>query len=413
MRFSDNVIQFKIGNIDAIGNLNNGSIIGLDESGKALCNLLSSNNLSENELRLSDKELYDGLYEGQFFEDSNYNDKLSSAYLHVTQKCNLNCIGCYSLDGMRNNLQDPSLDNIKKSISELKKNGVSMLVISGGEPFLRNDLPEIISHAKEIEQIQHVQIITNGTITNKDALSKIAGIIDGIAISFDGYNKENPTFIRDEGIFDRLVSSVNLIKSYNINVSILPTIHSKNYDKLEEYVKLAKELKTEISFSLLTCEPDNIHFKDYIPSDEQLISIGETITHLSAENNISVQDMPVSDSIDIRKSCEAGSKIVSIGADGTVYPCHMLHNRELEMGNIFNQKLNDIMNDNLALHFKNLNVNEFETCKECRHKYLCGGGCRARSYYKHKSLNNTDYYCSMTSQFFDIVTKTLESIYIN
>ena len=60
-------------------------------------------------------------------------------------------------------------------------------------------------------------------------LEKIANHVDSIAVSIDGYSKEHPTFIRDEGIFETVIKGVETIRDIGIKVSILPTIHEKMF----------------------------------------------------------------------------------------------------------------------------------------------------------------------------------------
>lgn len=187
-------------------------------------------------------------------------------------------------------------------------------------------------------------------------------------------------------------------------------MHSKNYCNLQDYVKLSHQLEVGISFSLLTCSPYDKVFKDYIPTEEQLEYLGKELTILGQEG-VSVNDMPINSSIDVRKSCEVGTKIVSVGADGSVYPCHMLHDEMLIMGNIFTQPLKDIMQSKIAKELQQLHVDQFEVCNDCEHRYLCGGGCRTRSYYLNQNFTSHDYYCGMTKRFFEDISTMLNEQY--
>jgi len=188
------------------------------------------------------------------------------------------------------------------------------------------------------------------------------------------------------------------------------TIHSKNCCNLQDYVELSRKLEVGISFSLLTCSPYDEVFKDYIPTSKQLDLLGKELTVLGQEG-VSVNDMPINSSIDVRRSCEVGTKIISIGADGSVYPCHMLHDEKLIMGNAFKQPLSEIKQSKIAKELQQLHVDQFEICSECEHRYLCGGGCRARSYYKNQNFISHDYYCAMTKVFFEDVSTMLNQQY--
>ncbi len=414
MVFSKNTKLFNIEGIPTIGNFDNGSMIGLTADGATFCQQVLEQGIEESQVLEQNRQLYEALKAGGFLvasEEQQPAQQLMSAYVHLTQRCNLHCIGCYSLDCQRNRLSDPDLQNVKRTMDQLAKNGCKMVVLSGGEPFLREDLGEIVRYAREVAGISMIQIISNGTRITPEALEQVKPYISGIAVSIDGYSHEQPTFIRDKGIFDSVIDAVVLCRDMGIQTSLLPTVHSKNYDRMKDYVKLSKELQVEISFSLLTCSPMDQVLSPWLPTEEQLRTIAVELLEIGADGNVSVNDMPIGDGLDARKSCEAGCKIVSVAADGTVYPCHMLHDPELSMGNVFETDLAEIMDGPLAQHCRSLHVDQFEGCKDCKHRYLCGGGCRARSYYVHKNLVSRDFYCPMTQTYFDWISRNLSNMY--
>ncbi len=413
MKFSENAVLFDIEGVPVIGNFDNGSIIGLTSEGLEFCRKVRSDGVSEDEISVSQKELFDALKAAHFFEDgqSAKEEHTMSAYLHLTQRCNLHCIGCYSLDCQRNRLADPSLEEVKRALDQLSENGCKLVVLSGGEPFLRKDLGEIVRYAKGKAGIAGIQIITNGTKVTSEMLKAVKPYVNGIAVSIDGYDEEHPTFIRDNGIFNSVVGAVELCRNSGIQTSILPTIHAKNYDRIPDYVTLSKKLGVQINFSLLTCSPMDEVLGRWLPDAEQLRTIAKEILEVGIDGTVAVNDMPIGGGIDARKSCEIGNKIVSVGADGTVYPCHMLHDPDLAMGNIFKTDLAEILNSETAKHCRSLHVDQFDTCKDCKHRYLCGGGCRARSYYVHKNLTSHDFYCPMTETYFDWISRNIHYMY--
>ena len=67
--------------------------------------------------------------------------------LEITDRCNLNCRYCFA-DNHQGS--DPSLDTVKSWIRDLVVPGKTLLQLSGGEPTVREDLPEIITYAKEV-----------------------------------------------------------------------------------------------------------------------------------------------------------------------------------------------------------------------------------------------------------------------
>lgn len=410
MFFNEETILFDINGIPVIGNFESGSLIGLTKNGKLFCENILKNGIEAPDVKAENYELFTALCDAGFFMEQSKARSLS-VYLHITQRCNLHCVGCYSLDNDRNCIKDPSEDHVKRALFQLAQNGCELLVVSGGEPFFRKDLPSILKYAKTEAKIPSIQVITNGTFVTAEMLREVKPYVDGIAVSLDGYSKKNPTFIRDEGIFAKVIATVKLSKKAGIQTTILPTVHTQNYSFMKEYVKLSKKLHVGISYSLLTCSPKDDVLKEWLPSSEQLSAIAQQLIEIGLNGAVAINDMPIGDGLDTRKSCEVGCKIVSIGADGTVYPCHMLHDRRLAMGNIFEEDLSNILLCDIAIACSNLHVDNFNVCNKCKHKYICGGGCRARSFYVYGNLTSHDFYCPMTKTYFDWISDRLEQRY--
>lgn len=399
--------------IKIIRNLDNNSFIALTEEGDELLNNIKSNfYINYNLLSQNLKQLIDTCKLMNIIFDNDcpnpiYNKHIikRSAYLHITNKCNLHCIGCYSLDNKRNNSEDLSLKNIKKIITILKENNINKLMISGGEPFSREDLNEILKFAKHNVAIEKVIMATNGTMINDTILNQIKPYIDMILVSIYGFNEKFDSFIRDKGIFPTVINSIKLIKSNKIPVSILPTLHSKNIQYIDKYMSLSKKLNVPIQFSILTCDCNNKELVNYLPKVKQLKAL------LTDNIKSDIMKSPMDDlHLTFGKYCGAGNLMISIDSNGDVYPCHMLHRQEMLMGNILYDDFNKILNSDIGKLFESLDVNNFNDCNDCKYKYFCRGGCRARAYYINHNIHDNDPLCEFYKEHFDIFSKMLQQL---
>lgn len=399
IKFNKDVKLFNLNNIKCFANFQNGSFIGIDEKGECLINYIKSNNSLPNNLDEEDINMLNALDEAGYFQKNN--PSLKSCYLHVTNRCNLNCTGCYSFDLTRNTIDDLSLNELKKIMDQLKQEGIEYLTISGGEPLIRNDIVDIVKYAKETCKFKNINLITNGTVKNKDILIGIKEYINDIAVSIDGYDYDNPTFIRDTGIFPKVIETIKIIKEIGLNVAILPTLHRKNIDNMEKYLDLANKLKVKISFSIMTCSKC---LNEFIPTEDQLIRLSRFIDGTSDYFNInkqSIQDY----NIIARKNCGAGTSNISIAANGDIYPCHMLHDSRVKLGNIRENSLENVLKNKKIIP----DVDKIEKCNECKYKYICGGCCRARAFLVNENLNTADPYCAMYNNFYKQFIKELEN----
>ena len=161
-----------------VGCLDTGYAIGLTERGAAVCSRMLEEDVPEDDVTAVDPALLEHLARGGFFQRVVAEPRVLSAYLHVTQRCNLACAGCYSLDEHRNRLADAPLADMKCAVEGLAAAGLSQLIISGGEPFLREDLPDIVEHAKRACGIASVTVLSNGTRMTEESLERLAPNVD-------------------------------------------------------------------------------------------------------------------------------------------------------------------------------------------------------------------------------------------
>ena len=112
--------------------------------------------------------------------------------LFVTSKCNLRCLHCFNWKSL-NKKDDLALEEIKKLSLQLED--LDSLLISGGEPFLRDDLPKIVEFFYKNNKLNTLTIPTNGFLTEKihSQIQKILKIAEGKTVwlnfSLDGTEK--------------------------------------------------------------------------------------------------------------------------------------------------------------------------------------------------------------------------------
>jgi len=361
-----------------------------------------------------DPRLGDALARGAFLEKENGSASAVSqpvmAYVHVTQRCNLACYGCYSDDERRNHLRDAPRSYFAAAFQKLASIETREIIVSGGEPFLRDDLGLICKDARNAG-IGHITIISNGTLITEHVLDAIAPYVDCVSVSFDGPSADAPACIRGEQRFNELVSAVKLISQADIKAHIIPTIHGGNIDDIPAYLDLAESLGATLNFSVLSCcgnsEPSatNVAF-----NDNSLEYLGKKVFMTGSETSAAMFDTPLSVNLSIREACGAGAHNLSVGADGTVYPCHMLHYDELAMGNIFTDDIVDIMQSPISKQLEAITVESIAECLGCECGWFCGGGCRARAYSATKSLRSMDPFCPMTKTFYRHLGESLSEM---
>lgn len=404
MKLYDQCVLFDFFGIPMVGNESNGALIGLTPAGRDVCSRMKSADVDEAEVSAVDEMLLSCLKEGGFASPPGSAYRLQSAYLHVTQRCNLQCEGCYSFDSSRNKLSDAPLEDIKHAVRELARGGVSNLIISGGEPLLRDDLPEILAYAKEECSIRSIDVLTNGTLVTEKRILPLRGFASRVSVSFDGWSADSRAYIRGAQRYSVLAAAIKTIKDCGIPAHVIATIHSKNVDEMSNYVEMADDLGATINFSILSCPNGRTGL---IPQDADLEKLAVNLIDLSRSHSVSISDSPLSATLRTKKNCGAGTTTISVAADGTAYPCQLLHFDDFKMGSLFRDAIEDVSESDTASCFRALELNEFESCQLCSSKHFCAGGCRARSYFSENTLKARDPYCALMKTFYNRIGESM------
>lgn len=396
MRLASHIVRFDMSGIPVVGNTVSGALVGLTPEGAGLCDVMMEREVAWDEVPVECEELVSHLVSHGFTEEAGAGEcsLLASAYLHMSNTCNLSCVGCYSADCNRNRAVDPSLDDLCHAVDVLANLGVTRLVISGGEPFLRKDLLDITRYARD-RCMANITVLTNGTHCSDEVLAKLAGSVDVVSVSFDGASKESPSYIRGGQLFEVLVDAVKRIQEAGIHAHMLPTLHARNIQDVPAYVELSQQLGCTVGFSLLSGARADLG--DLMLGDSCLAGLANIMIEVANKGDAASIDDAFNPmrALSVRTCCGAGKNSVSVASDGTVYPCHMLHRPEFALGNAFTDDASEIAS-NLS-QFTLPSVEEIEGCSSCENRYFCGGGCRARAHDEHGCMTKRDPYCAYYS----------------
>lgn len=398
LAFGPFVELFNVDGISMIGNLDTGAVAGLTPEAARACQQVMDGQVDGAKLAEVDERLFTFLQGGGFFDAQPRNDHPQSAYVHVTQRCNLDCVGCYSASSLRNQAEDPSLDKLARAFHQLAQSGVCKVNISGGEPFLRHDLCDIARIAHGDCGIAKVNIVTNGTITGRFDLRDLAPWVESVTVSIDGPSAQAPAYIRREQRFDMLMDTVAQLKEAGIVARILPTLHARNIEDVPSYIRLAKRLGVGLSFSLLSCPPECGEMASLVPTESDLERLAEL---QAADFSFGEFSGPFGIALQAKQACGAGLRQLSVDVDGGVYPCHMLQSSQFLMGNLFIEDLSAILartRNDVACWL--LPVEKVDSCNACEYSLVCGGGCRARAINSGAGPAGMDPYCALSKGFY-------------
>jgi len=146
---------------------------------------------------------------------------------NMTRRCNLNCIHCYSSSQNIRYSNEMTTDEGKKLISDLASFGSPVLLFSGGEPMIREDLPELAEFA--VDQGMRVVLSTNGTLLTRELASTFKKIgVAYVGVSVDGMEKTHDNFRGVKGAFDMTLRGIRICRDEGIKVGMRVTMNRKN-----------------------------------------------------------------------------------------------------------------------------------------------------------------------------------------
>lgn len=195
-----------------------------------------------------------------------FKNRVSPVYLvfFITNICNAKCRHC-----LLGNTVPTTSKKEELSIDEIEKIARSMddlmfLLPTGGQPFLRKDIAEIVKIFYRETNVRNVGIPTNGTMTEqtinfvKDVLTSCPEIDLGIDVSLDGIGEVHDDIRGVKGLFEKAVTTYKELRKLeriypNFNVNIETTVSSYNDSYLNEmYDYFTRELGANTIFTLLT-----------------------------------------------------------------------------------------------------------------------------------------------------------------
>lgn len=170
------------------------------------------------------------------------------AVLNITDNCCFKCTMCGQWK--RPKPSELSTEKWKDILKQLKERGIQEVVFSGGEPFLRKDLIDIISYAKSLQL--SAGIITNGFLLDRPLFDKLINIgIKSISISIDGNENKFDKTRGIRGAYKKVINSCEILSEFiqkNLLNGYLSFILMKN--SVNNYVSALK-MSTNLGIPLV------------------------------------------------------------------------------------------------------------------------------------------------------------------
>ncbi|HAR64149.1 MAG TPA: hypothetical protein DCS13_11850 [Candidatus Margulisbacteria bacterium] len=255
----------------------------------------------------------------------------------ITNRCNYSCVYC--MPNSQNVIRENKISTteIKKIADNLKSLEFTHLKITGGEPFIRPDIYEVLSYFSSCGFI--IDISTNASLITPKTIEFLKTInIQMIHVSIDGPDRTSHENVRGPDSFEPTINGLKLLTKTNIYIRVGCLIYKGNQDKLTEIAEFCSQLGVkEIAYSLL--EPIGKLKGDLsIIADIPLPELGKNIAALQKtfHNTIVISSNFAKPVAHQQKTCPGGRRLLYIDALGTLSPCTWINEQTKAFNCAFN-----------------------------------------------------------------------------
>lgn len=298
--------------------------------------------------------------------------------LAITYRCNNDCSHCYN--ARSRDYPELTTKNWQHILDLLWEIGIPHIVFTGGEPTLRDDLPELIAHAEHNGQITGIN--TNGRRLSDrgyvDTLVKSG--LDHVQITLESHNPDiHDSMVNTRGAWKQTVAGIRNVLETSLYVMTNTTMLTNNSPSLKQTLEfLARNGVPTVGLNALIYSGRGLSVNSGIAECElpPLLNIAQEIT--SEHNQRLIWYTPTQycnfDPMQLElgvKGCTAAMYNMCIEPNGDVIPCQSYY---VSLGNILTMPWTSIWNHEVSINLRERKEIP-NKCSVCSLVTECGGGC--------------------------------------
>jgi len=330
---------------------------------------------------------------------------LKTLFWNVTYDCNYRCPLCFTDAGERRH-GELTTEEAFLTIQKIHEAGVHDVIISGGEPFIRTDMADILEKMAEFGI--SARIASNGSLLTEAILSRLkrTTLTKSFQISLDTIDPDSYERFHNAspGTFGRVMDTLELIREYGFHTTVSVRVLPETLSGITRLLDLAvtKGWSTvTLHIPVLTRRVRNVFpvGTDVIsllkPVFEQFCSLPKKWlieTYIPwAEFHPGIIKLGGQVRM-IYRGCRAGRDRLTINPTGMISPCVCLDVPEAYIGNIRQDSLLDVFSRSELCDMMR-HPPDYGICEDCPNEAKCGGGCRVMAYALSGRLDGPDLSC--------------------
>ncbi len=353
-------------------------------------------------------------------------DKKPVIVWNMTRRCNLKCVHCYARAVDVHGKDEIDTASAKRMIDDLAAYGVPVMLFSGGEPLVREDLVELAAYA--VEKGMRAVISTNGTLITPQKAAELKKVgLSYVGISLDGLEEAHDRFRGKKGSFAKALEGVENCQAEGLKVGLRFTINKRNAGEIPGIFNILRDMEIpracfyHLVYSgrgseLIREDLDHQATRDVvdliIDETRKCFDAGKPKEILTVDNHADgpylwmrlARENPeraekVFELLQFNEGNNSGRGIGCISWDGKVHADQFW--REHVFGNVLERPFSQIWDDpdiELLAMLKNKKAHVGGRCAKCRYLPICGGNFRARAEAYYGDIWSEDPACSLTDE---------------
>jgi len=314
--------------------------------------------------------------------------------LEITRSCNMKCDHCYH-PGTDSQQEMMDLEMIKKMIDEFSEQGVFVIQLSGGEPFLHPDIGKIVDYI--YDKHMAVQIFTNANFLDNYLTHDFVGKVMEFIISLDGDEEFHDKFRSLKGAYAKTLENTKQVLKLGAKVKISYSLVEDNM----KYVQEAHDLLVSLGVDSFVCGvPVPIgNAKDIDYTVEKYRKLQIFVSEFYEKNNVETTNRKEGyqfyEKLPLEFSCSAGKAFLYISTDYDVFPCPFFAQHNFKLYNMFDGEDHvAIWHDSpLLKEFRDVRISSTKGCTDCD---TCKYWCRACVYNLTGKINGAPTFCYLS-----------------
>lgn len=333
-------------------------------------------------------------------------EPLMSTSIRVTKKCNLRCKHCYADGGFGDFKNEMSTEEIKNILAQLEEMGVSEVFFTGGEPFTRNDMMEILECANQLGF--NTLISTNGHFITEELVERLKKLdFKMFQVSIDGDNETHKKN-RGEQAYKDAINAIKLLSDAKVNNLTIGSVMLKDAKDMPDMINMCAENGIPHFALMLLIEAGRAKDMEG-PSPELMHELLDKLfsnyekyigkVEFSSNTTLPPALVPFASrekGTHLKFACCSFPYILGIEANGDVAPCDgFFPFKEMIVGNVREKSIKEIWEESPVMkELRAIQPSDLKgVCAKCKYLEYCAGGCRAAAYNTYHDLTMPDPAC--------------------